>query len=636
MCGFLTFFSKEVIDKEKIDALNEIKETMKYRGPDSSKYFAGENIYMGFNRLSIIDFNSGSQPMTYHNNNYTIVFNGEIYNYKELRESLIQLGYDFNTNSEAEVLLACYCHYGSSFVKLLRGMFAFVIWNGVTQSIFGARDTFGIKPFYYLEKEEGLYCSSEVKCLKLCLEKTDINFKGLHNYFTFQYVPEPETIFCRINILPPGHTIKKSLNGNIEIEKYASIILNPSAGNEDIKIKNIVNALMDSVETHMVSDAPVATFLSGGIDSTIIASLAREINPDIKSFTVGFEREGYSEIDLAKETADALEIENINKTITIEEFINELPNIVSYMDVPLADPSAIPLYFISKEASNHVKVALSGEGSDELFGGYNIYNEPNSLQMFNYIPNFIKNILLSLSRIMPEGIKGKSFIERGVTPLEQRFIGNAKVFKEKEKIKLIHNYDPSYNFIDITAPLYKEVSHLDEVSKMQYIDLNTWLRGDILAKADKMSMANSLEVRVPFLDYKVLKAASILGVDDKVKNNTTKYLLRQAFKEKIPPSAVNRKKIGFPVPIRLWLKNEMYTWARDIINTKCPEEYINKAFALELLEKHRKGYVDYSRRIWSILIFILWYEIHSENDVRAYIPEPVHNHELPMAIKALI
>lgn len=364
----------------------------------------------------------------------------------------------------------------------------------------------------------------------------------------------------------------------------------------------------------MRSDVPVGSFLSGGIDSTIIASIAKEFHPSIKTFSVGFDHNGFSEIDVAKESAEKLGLENISYVISPEEYMEELPKIMWHLDDPLADPACVPLYFVAREARKHVTVVLSGEGADELFGGYNIYREPQSLQIFDRIPQALKSILLQLSRILPDGVKGKSFIERGCTPLEERFIGNAKMFTEKEKQHLMAQYNDKLHYTDITKPLYKESMGYGPVEQMQYIDIHTWMRGDILLKADKMTMAHSLELRVPFLDKEVFKVASNIPSAVKTSNGTTKYILRKAAETIIPAHVLNRKKLGFPVPIRHWLKNEMHDWAVQIIHESNTEQFIKKDYVLNLLEEHCQGKADHSRKIWTVLVFMIWYKVYVEKE----------------------
>ncbi|MDI6619499.1 MAG: asparagine synthase (glutamine-hydrolyzing) [Clostridiales bacterium] len=618
MCGFVTLLSdKEISDKDmEMETLKKMTDIIKHRGPDDEGFYVDGNMCMGFRRLSIIDLQNGSQPFPYDDGRYRIVFNGEIYNYVELREDLIKKGFHFSTQSDTEVILAMYKYLGAESVKYLRGMFAFVIWDKQTKTMFGARDPFGIKPFYYIENESGVCCASEKKSL-LCLNgiPKDLNIKALYNYLTFQFVPEPDTILKAVSILEPGHTITKKPGEKVVTGSYWSISFNPVKTDFDKRIIEIRKAMEDSVKVHMRSDVPVGAFLSGGIDSTIIVALASKINPAIKTFTVGFERNGYSEIDLAKDTAEELGVENISKVITVQEFIDELPKIIWHMDEPMADPAAVPLYFVAREARKYVKVVLSGEGSDELFGGYNIYREPVSLSMFKYIPKPAKKALKSMSRLIPEGVKGKSFIERGCSPIEKRYVGNAFVFNDEDKRYILNNFDESLKYENVTEPYYNEAKDYDDTTKMQYIDINTWLRGDILVKADRMTMANSLELRVPFLDKEVFNVASKLTLEEKIGNGTTKYALREAFKGIIPDSVITRKKLGFPVPYRHWLKDELYDWAVKLINESETDRYINKQNVLKMLEKHRKGPVDYGRRLWTILIFMLWHQIFIENNL---------------------
>ncbi|KNF07745.1 asparagine synthetase [Gottschalkia purinilytica] len=610
MCGFITFFSNSSLDDNSKDKLEVMLNSLKHRGPDEKGVYHDDKVFLGFCRLSIIDLENGKQPFSYDYNNYHIVFNGEIYNHVELRESLIKEGYTFSTKSEVEVILTLYKHYDEEFVKHLRGMFSIVIWDKLNQRLIAVRDQFGIKPLFYTENENGIYCTSESKSLlQSNIVNNKVDLHSLHDYLSFQFVPEPKTMLENIHILEPGCMLKKESNSDLKISRYASLRFSPEVKKIDERKSSIRKVLEDSVEAHMISDVPVATFLSGGIDSTIITALAKKINPKIKTFTVGFEVNGYSEIDLAQETASELNVENINITVSSEDFIKELPNVIFHMDNPIADPSTIPLYFVCQEASKHVKVVLSGEGSDELFGGYGIYHEPLSLNFFSYIPNAIKKSLKLGSSLIPEGVKGKSFIERGCTPLEERYLGNAKIFSQKEKAYFLKNYIKNFSPQLITQPLFSKVSGLDPVTQMQYIDINTWLKGDILAKADRMSMAHSLEIRVPFLDKEVFKVASKLTLSDKINRNTTKYLLRETFRDELPQSVVTRKKLGYPVPIRHWLKDELYEWAIDLVKEDVVYKYIDKEYIIKLINQHRKGKIDYSRKIWTILTFIIWYKI---------------------------
>jgi asparagine synthase (glutamine-hydrolysing) len=614
MCGFIgcVHENAQEYSSEQKQLFKNMNDIITHRGPDDNGYFYDEHIQFGFRRLSIIDIECGAQPLTYENERYWIIFNGEIYNYVELREELIKEGLEFATHSDTEVIIALYSHYKEKAVEKLRGMFAFVIWDKQEQVLYGARDPFGIKPFFYFNDGAKTFFASEKKSILLGIENDVLDYDSLQHYMTYQFVPEPSTMSKGIQKLEPGHYFTKKIGASMEIQRYWKAQFHPVQKSEDEFTKEIRDVLYDSVKMHMRSDVPVGSFLSGGIDSSIIASIAKEFHPAIKTFSVGFENNGFSEIDVAKETADKLGVENISYVITPEEYMAELPKIIWHLDDPLADPACVPLYFVAREARKHVTVVLSGEGADELFGGYNIYREPQDLEIFNKIPSVLKSFLKIIARIMPEGMKGKSFIERGTTPMEERYIGNAKIFLEKEKQQLLSAYQNRINFTDITRPLYQESKGYDPVDKMQYIDIHTWMRGDILLKADKMTMAHSLELRVPFLDKEVFETASRIPTSLKTANGTTKYILRKAAEGVVPEHVLTRKKLGFPVPIRHWLKNEMNEWAKRLIKESNTDHLINKTYVLQLLEDHCQNKADHSRKLWTVLMFMLWHDVYVE------------------------
>ncbi|MEH7492342.1 asparagine synthase (glutamine-hydrolyzing) [Neobacillus niacini] len=614
MCGFIgcVHDKEQHFRDEQKQQFKNMNDIITHRGPDDEGFYYDDHIQFGFRRLSIIDIECGHQPLTYEDERYWIIFNGEVYNYLEIREELLKEGLQFATNSDTEVIIALYSHLKEKAVEKLRGMFAFTIWDKQEQTVFGARDPFGIKPYFYFEDGERTFFASEKKSILLALENDVIDYDSLQHYLTYQFVPEPNTMSKGIHKLEPGHYFTKRIGSPMEIKRYWKAHFNPVQKSESEFTKEIQDVLIDSVKMHMRSDVPVGSFLSGGIDSSIIASIAKQFHPAIKTFSVGFEQNGFSEIDVAKETADKLGVENISYVITPQEYMNELPKIIWHMDDPLADPAAIPLYFVAREARKHVTVVLSGEGADELFGGYNIYREPQDLEVFNKIPRVGKVLLKGIANMMPEGMKGKSFIERGVTPMEERYIGNAKMFTEEEKRDLLSVYREGLDYTDITKPLYAESKGYDPVDRMQFIDIHTWMRGDILLKADKMTMAHSLELRVPFLDKVVFEAASKIPTSLKTANGTTKYILRKAAEGIVPEHVLNRKKLGFPVPIRHWLKNEMNEWAKTIIRESNTDYLFNKSYVLRLLEDHCQGKADNSRKIWTVLIFMVWHQVYVE------------------------
>jgi len=615
MCGFIgcvhdTTQNYSEVQKQQFKNMNDI---ITHRGPDDDGFYYDDHIQFGFRRLSIIDIESGHQPLTYENERYWIIFNGEVYNYVELREELLAEGLTFATSSDTEVIIALYSHLKEKAVEKLRGMFSFVIWDKQEQSLYGARDPFGIKPFFYFEDGDRTFFASEKKSILLGLENDVLNYDSLQHYLTYQFVPEPNTLSDGIKKLEPGHYFTKKIGSPMEIKRYWKAHFKPVQKAESDFIKEIKDVLFDSVKMHMRSDVPVGSFLSGGIDSSIIASIAKEFHPAIKTFSVGFEHNGFSEIDVAKETAEKLGVENISYVISPQEYMDEIPKIMWHMDDPLADPACVPLYFVAREARKHVTVVLSGEGADELFGGYNIYREPQSLEVFNKIPRAGKVLLKGIAGMMPEGMRGKSFIERGVTPMEDRYIGNAKMFLEEEKRELLNVYREGLDYKDITKPLYSESRGYDPVDRMQYIDIHTWMRGDILLKADRVTMAHSLELRVPFLDKAVFEVASKIPTSLKTAHGTTKYILRKAAEGIVPAHVLDRKKLGFPVPIRHWLKNEMNDWAKKIIRESNTDHLINKTYVLQLLEDHSQGKADNSRKIWTVLMFMVWHQVYVED-----------------------
>ncbi len=612
MCGFIGLLKAETkwLDDSERKEFENRNNIIRHRGPDDEGYYEDEHIILGFRRLSIIDVECGHQPITYDDDRYWMVFNGEIYNYLELRESLQKQGMTFSTDSDTEVIIAMFAKKGVDTFSELRGMFSLLIWDKAEQCLYGARDMFGIKPFFYKDSDEGIYFASEKK--SLLTESEQIDHEAMQHYFTYQYVPEPMTINKHISKIEPGSYFIKEKGMPLASYHYFQPEFNVKHYEDKDWIERIQSTLDQSVAMHMRSDVPVGSFLSGGIDSSLIVALAKRYHPEIKTFSVGFEQNGYSEIDVAKETADKLEVENYSYIISPEEFVAKLPKIIWYLDDPLADPACVPLYFVAREAKKHVKVVLSGEGADELFGGYNIYREPESLRIFESIPTPAKDLLARVADVLPEGVKGKSFLERGTTPLRQRYIGNAKMFEEAEKQKFLKNYVEENYYQTVTAPFYDQIEHEHPVHQMQYIDMQTWLRGDILLKADKMTMAHSLELRVPFLDKEVFKVAREIPVSKKITNGTTKHILREAASGIVPDHVLNRKKLGFPVPIRHWLKNELYEWAKNLIHESATDHLLEKHVIIEFLDEHCKGKKDNSRKLWTVLMFMLWHQIYIE------------------------
>jgi asparagine synthase (glutamine-hydrolysing) len=609
MCGIIGVLGKDIKNKEKI--AKEMNDAIFHRGPDEDGFYSDDYVSLGMRRLSIIDLKTGKQPIESEDSNTLIFFNGEIYNYKELKEDLLSKNIKFKTETDTEVILQLYSVYGEQSLSMLRGMFAFCIYDKNLNSLFIARDHFGIKPLYYLkENNKILAFSSEIKSLLLHPSyKKEVNDEAVFNYLSYQYNPLEETFFKKIFKLKQGHFLKIDLFKNdFEIKQYYSFDFHLSENenqitDEDFAKKEIRKVMRDSIQHHMIADVPVGSFLSGGVDSSIISSLMQESRGDtkIKTFTVGFE--SLSEGNEAKQTSDFLNTDHTEISVSKNEYFNSLEKVVYHFDEPIADPSAVGLYFVAKKARESVKVVLSGEGSDELFGGYNIYLAPFSYNKLKIIPLSILKLVDKLFDNIPYEFFGKAFVKRASNSIENWYIGNASIFKNKELDILWKG--KKYNNFSLKN-LYENVRDFSDSTKMQYIDINTWLVGDILAKADKMTMANSLELRVPFLDLKVSEVSKRLADDLKWRGNTTKYILREAFKGLIPEQTKNRRKLGFPVPLNKWLKEEPENFFDIILKNKYINKNFNKTFIESLIENHKKG-KDNARKIYLFLMLSIWY-----------------------------
>jgi asparagine synthase (glutamine-hydrolysing) len=577
-----------------------------HRGPDDYGEFIDERVALGFRRLSIIDLNDGAQPIWNEDGTICVVFNGEIYNYAALREELAAAGHAFATRSDTETLVHLYEEHGADMLPRIRGMFAFVVYDTRDGSIFAARDFFGIKPFYYCRAESGLIFASEIKAMLTHPGfHKELNEDALENYLTFQYSVLDETFFKGVYKLPPGHYMTYK-DGDLTVTRYYEARFAPEPRTLSETIERIENVLLDSVEAHKVSDVEVGSFLSSGVDSSFVAATFG----GAKTFTVGFDYDKYNEIDYAARLSGAVGVENYSKMITTDEYWDALPKVQYHMDEPLADPSAVALYFVSRLASAHVKVALSGEGADEFFGGYNIYREPLDLRIMTDTPRFFRRFMAWLVSLAPFGFKGKSFFIRASKTIEERFIGNAYIFPPEERSKLLRRPKGTPP-TDITKRVYDRIPGADDVTKMQYADINLWMVGDILLKADKMSMAHSLEVRVPYLDKDVFSVASRVQTDYRVNRQATKYAFRMAAKSRLPQETAEKKKLGFPVPIRIWLReNKRYGAVREAFLSKPAARYFDTDRLLRLLDDHKNGKRDNSRKIWTVYMFLVWHGIY--------------------------
>lgn len=602
MCG-ITGFINNKSDKENI--IKRMSERIKHRGPDGEGIYTDDNVALAHRRLSIIDINAGKQPMYNEDNSLVVIFNGEIYNYLELRDELKKKKHKFKTHSDTEVLLHGYEEYGNNLPKHLRGMFSFAIYDIKKKTMFLARDNFGIKPLYYAMFNDTFMFASEIKCF---LEhpdfKKELNEELIGPYLSFSFTPTEETFFKGVYRLEPGCSLFYK-NGKFKIERYYKLEFKEKEISYNDAVKKISETMKDSVSHHLLADVEVGSFLSSGIDSSYIVSLA---HPS-KTYTVGYNKERYSEIDLAKDLALKLNIDNKSKIITKDEYMKIIPDVMYYMDEPTSDPASVALYFVASLSSKDLKVVLSGEGADEFFGGYNTYREEVDYKFYNKIPFFIRRAISKVCSLLPE-VRGINFLVRRGKTLEEDYIGVNKVFSEKESNKVLKKKRTIKNS-DITKKVFDEFKDESNIVKMQAIDINFWLIKDILQKADRMTMANSLEGRVPFVDKEVFKVASSLPIDYKVSKINTKLALRDAAKEVIPNESYKKKKLGFPVPVREWMKDDLvYDEIKKTLTSDNANKFFNTKYVVDLLDVHKSGRKDNYRKIWTIYCFLKWYDVY--------------------------
>ena len=608
MCGIVGFTNtRNVTDPESV--VKKMTDRIVHRGPDSEGSYVDDSIAMGFRRLSIIDLSEkGSQPIFNEDGSVVITFNGEIYNYRELKEELIAAGHTFSSGTDTEVLVHGWEQWGRDMLVKLRGMFAFVKKKKNTRTVFGARDFFGIKPLYYAKMGSTLMWGSEIKSfLDHPHFKKELNTDALESYLSFQYSVTEETFFKNVFRLPAAHCFTFK-DGKMTVERWWEIKFDPDEG-PDLEqwVNSISDTFKDSVRAHKIADVEVGSFLSSGVDSSFAAAVA---NVD-KTFTVGFgEDEKYNEIGYAKEFSKYIGKENFSHVITPEEFWGSFAKIQYHMDEPLADPAAAALFFVCRLAAEQVKVVLSGEGADEIFGGYNIYHNPADMAKYNKVPKPIRKALGAVAQKLPKK-HGVNFLIRGSQSLQERFIGNAYIFTEKERKAILRIKTNAPAPSAITKPFYDKCRNNDEVTQMQYLDLHLWMTGDILLKADKMSMAHSLELRVPFLDKEVMALAEKIPTRYRVTKDETKYAMRIAALAACPPRTAKKDKLGFPVPIRVWLKEDKYYgYVKKYFTSETAEKYFNTKELVKLLDVHRSGSYDWSRKIWTVFTFLVWHEVY--------------------------
>ncbi|WP_250258619.1 asparagine synthase (glutamine-hydrolyzing) [Dermabacter sp. Marseille-Q3180] len=612
MCGITGFIDSTTTERKAV--LSRMADLIKHRGPDSDGYYVDDSAALGFRRLSIIDLDHGHQPIANEDESKWITFNGEIYNFPLLREQLEEAGHTFRTDADTEVILHGFEEWGEDVVNHLRGMFAFVIWDRESRTLFGARDPFGIKPFYYQHNEKTFLYGSEIKSFLAHPHfHKAVNERALADYLSFEYIPGEETMFDGVKKLLAGHffTFRE---GKLSIERYFT----PEFDEDPTKsldewTETIQTCITESVDTHRISDVEVGCFLSSGIDSSYITNEFASKTSNVKAFSVGYSEEQFSELSYAREFANHIDVNFSAKVLGAEETFATVPDIQYFMDEPLPNPSALPLFFLTKHAAESVKVVMSGEGADELFGGYNQYREPLDYALYTrLVPVPVRRLLAKGAVHLPK-VPGRRFLTRAAKPLSERFFRNQYVFSEAERLKVLKKGSlaatSAVPTAERTRALFRRCSHLDDITTMQYVDIHTWMMHDINLKADKMSMAHSLELRVPFLDRGVWAVARRLPTPLRVSKESTKTALRYAAEKRIPRATARKKKLGFPVPLNGWLREEEYaTKVREAFNSEAAEKFFDRDYINGLLDRHLSGTDGYMKRIWSIYCFLVWHE----------------------------
>ncbi|WP_417407357.1 asparagine synthase (glutamine-hydrolyzing) [Hominenteromicrobium sp.] len=609
MCGFAGYIHNYgTFDKEEV--IHKMADRIKHRGPDDAHYYIDDGIALGFRRLSIIDLEGGRQPILNEDGSLVLLFNGEIYNYQELREELIKAGHVFTTKTDSETILHGYEEYGKKILDRLRGMFAFIIWNKNTKELFGARDIFGIKPFYYYKKGKEFMFGSEIKSfLSHPNFEKELDEDMIPLYLSYEYSPDECTIFKNVFKLPGAHCFTYK-NGELKVERYYKI---------EYKIEDdksleywedaITKEFTESVSMHQIADVEVGCFLSSGVDSSYVVKEISKGTKKVKTFSVGYEEEKYSELPYAQDFSNVIGVPNIANKVSADEFFDAVPEIQYYMDEPLPNPSEIPLYFLAKNARRYVKVVLSGEGADELFGGYPMYLAGGHFDHYSHkVPRPVRKVLGTVAKHCPN-FKGKNFLVRGAMEPYQRFMRANYVFQSAERQKFLKRPIASKVPEEYSKRYFNEVSNLDEPTQLQYVDMHTWMIYDILLKADRMSMANSLELRVPFLDKKMLELSTRIPSRYRAANETTKIALRGAAIKQLPERTANKKKLGFPVPLNDWLREDKYyNKVKAAFQSDIAEKFFVTSELMKLLDDHKSGKALNMQKIWSFYTFILWYE----------------------------
>ena len=611
MCGIVGFWDKNA-GYDANATVKAMADKIIHRGPDSEGYFVEGPAALGFRRLSIIDLEGGTQPIFNEDKSVVITFNGEIYNFQALRAELEAKGHVFSTKTDTEVVLHGYEEWGEELPGKLRGMFAFVIYDRKAQKLFGARDIFGIKPFYYYEKGGAFLYGSEIKSFYPHPKFQPVFAeKWLPTYLCFEYIPNEETLFEGVKKLPAGYLFTLDENGFVS-KPYFEIKYHIDDTKTMEEWENLIEeTFRGSCRAHRIADVEVGCFLSSGVDSSYVTRLLRDDMP-VRAFSIGYAEEQYSELSHAAELAEKIGVECITRTITARDFFDAVPKVQYHMDEPLPNPSAVPLYYLTQMASQYVTVVLSGEGADELFGGYITYHTTKPFRAYCKTPLALRKAVAKAVSGLPK-FHGQGFLTKAAKGVDEYFVGQAFIFGNEEAERVLTPaYRSELTWHDVTEPYFEAIEGADDLTKMQYLDLHLWQPLDILRKADRMTMAHSLELRVPYLDREVWAVARAIPSSQKMRGKTmTKYPLRMAAVPLLPDDWVKRDKKGFPVPFIAWLREEKYyNWAKDLISQDYVAEFFDQKYLLELLDAHYSGRAKTHRKLYTVLSFLIWYQVY--------------------------
>lgn len=625
ICGIVNFIESDPVDRVAIERMTE---ALAHRGPDDAGYFVQGRVGLGHRRLSIIDLSGGRQPIFNEDRSAAIVFNGEIYNHRDLAAVLTTAGHTFKTRSDTETILHAYEEYGDDCVDQLRGMFGFAIWDGRKRRLLLARDRLGVKPVYYYRNGRFLAFASEIKSLlEIPSIPREVNLEALDMYLSLRYVPGPQTMFKNIFRLQPGHILVAGDHG-VRTTKYWDIDYpDPEPRTPEYLLERFRDLLEESVRLRLLSEVPLGVFLSGGLDSSaILATMSKIAGGDrVKTFSVGYEASGAeeeaaNEFEYARLATDAFACEHHEYRLDAKNFAEFVPDLVRYLDEPLADPSCIPLYFISKLAREHITVVLSGEGADEILAGYGIYGRMLALDRIYRGSGALGRLAPWIARLTPSE-RLRHYVRMCGQPLETRYRGVSRGFSAEGKLRLVGEdrmEQSERRLQEIFGGYFKTVEKASPLDQMLYVDAKVWLPDDILIKADKMTMANGLELRVPFLDHKLVEFAATLPNASKIHGKGGKTLLRSAMRGVLPDAIIDRPKKGFPIPIGSWLRTSLRQFTRDqlLARDSACSRYVDRAETARLVQEHEQGRVDRSQEIWTLLVFEFWRRHFIENHPR--------------------